>query len=102
MKKTFFHKEVILKRGHPTNNFFILLKGKARVLNSTGNLTLKELQSGDVYGLLDNLKEKKWKNTVVSDNRTEVLSISKDNLVKNIFSNKEYTSIALNILKMAN
>ena len=102
MKKLFFHKEVLLKRGQPTNNFFIMLKGKAKVLNSNGNLSLRDVYPGEIFGLLDNLREKKWKNTVVSDNNSEVLFISKDVLIKNIFSSREYTSLTLSILKMAN
>ena len=101
MRKLFFHKEVLLKRGQPTNNFFIMLTGKAKVLNSNGNLTIRSIHPGEVFGLLDNLREKKWKNTVVSDNKSEVLFIPKDILIKNIFSSREYTSLTLNILKMA-
>ena len=29
MKKSFFHKEVIVKRGNVAESFFIVLKGKA-------------------------------------------------------------------------
>ena len=101
MKKIFFHKEVLLKRGQPTNNFFILLKGKAKVLNSNGSVSLRDIYPGEVFGLLDNLREKKWKNTVVSDSKSEVLFIPKDILIKNIFSSREYTSLTLNLLKMA-
>ena len=101
MKKLFFHKEVILKRGYPINSFLIIFSGKANVLNSTGNIIIKELKEGDVYGLVDNFKEKKWKNTVVSDRKSEVLFISKDFLIKNIFSSREFASLANNILKMA-
>ena len=102
MKKVFFHNEAIIKRGHPIFSFFIIIKGKANVLNSNGKTILKHITSGDVFGVIDNLKEKKWKNTVVSDNKSEVLFIPKDILIKNIFSSKEYTSLTLNILKMAN
>ncbi len=79
-----------------------MLKGKAKVLNSNGNLSLRDVYPGEIFGLLDNLREKKWKNTVVSDNNSEVLFISKDVLIKNIFSSREYTSLTLSILKMAN
>ena len=79
----------------------IIFSGKANVLNSTGNIIIKELKEGDVYGLVDNFKEKKWKNTVVSDRKSEVLFISKDFLIKNIFSSREFASLANNILKMA-
>ena len=101
MKKVFFHNEAILKRGHPINSFFIVLKGKVNVLNSNGNTLIKSLFEGEVYGALDNLKEKKWKNTVVSENKTEILIIPKDILIKKIFSSKEFSSLTLNILKMA-
>ena len=101
MKKIFFHNEAIIKRGHPIINFFIVTKGKANVLNSNGSAILKHICSGEVFGIVDNIKEKKWKNTVVSENKTEILIIPKDILIKKIFSSKEFSSLTLNILKMA-
>ena len=100
MKKTFFHNEAIIKRGHPIQNFFIIVEGKANVLNSNGNSILKNIYNGEVYGVLDNLKEKKWKNTVVSENKSEILIVSKEKFLKNIFSSKEFTNLTLNVLKM--
>ena len=101
MKKVFFHNEAIIKRGHPVINFFIVTRGKANVLNSNGSTVLKNVCTGQVFGVVDNLKEKKWKNTVVSDNKCEILSISKETLIKNIFSSKEFTKITTNLLKMS-
>ena len=101
MKKIFFHNEAIIKRGHPIISFFIMIKGKANVLNSNGNITLKNLCSGEVFGIIDNLKENKWKNTVVSENKSEVLIIPKETLVKKIFASKEFAALTLDILKMA-
>ena len=101
MKKVFFHNEAIIKRGHPIFNFFIIIKGKANVLNSNGNIILKHISNGDVYGIMDNLKEKKWKNTVVSENKSEILIVSKETLIKKIFSSKEFTNLSLNLLKMS-
>ena len=65
MKKIFFHNEAIIKRGHPIINFFIVTKGKVNVLNSNGSTILKKICTGEVFGIVDNLKEKKRKNTVV-------------------------------------
>jgi signal-transduction protein with cAMP-binding, CBS, and nucleotidyltransferase domain len=101
LKKIFFHNEAIIKRGHPIINFFILIKGKANVLNSNGSTILKNICSGEVFGIIDNLKEKKWKNTVVSENKSEVLVIPKETLIKKIFSSKEFTALTLDLLKMA-
>ncbi len=101
MKKIFFHNEAIIKRGHPIFNFFIIIKGKANVLNSNGQTILKNISNGDVYGIIDNLKEKKWKNTVVSENKSEILIIPKETLIKKIFSSKEYTNLTLDVLKMS-
>jgi len=101
MKKIFFHNEAIIRRGNPIVNFFILLNGKANVLNSNGNTILKNIYNGEVYGVIDNFKEKKWKNTVVSENKSEVIIISKEVLVKKVFSSKEFTNLTLSILKMA-
>ncbi len=101
MKKLFFHKEVILKRGYPINNFVIISAGKANVLNSSGSIIIQELKEGEVYGLVDNFKERKWKNTVVSEKKSEVIFVSKDFLIKNIFASKKFASLATSILKMA-
>ena len=101
MKKIFFHNEAIIKRGHPIINFFIVKKGKANVLNSNGSTVLKNIYSGEVFGIVDNLKEKKWKNTVVSENKSEILVISKENLIKKVFASKEFAALTLDLLKMA-
>ena len=47
------------------------------------------------------LKEKKWKNTVVSENKSEVFIIPKETLIKKIFTSKEFTALTLDLLKMA-
>jgi len=70
-------------------------------LETTKTLLSYQTNKGKYNGLLDCLREKKWKNTVVSDNKSEVLFIPKDILIKNIFSSREYTSLTLNLLKMA-
>ena len=101
MKKIFFHNEAIIKRGHPIINFFIVTKGKANVLNSNGSTILKNISSGEVFGIIDNLKQKKWKNTVVSENKSEVIVIPKETLIKKLFTSKEFTTLTLDLLKMA-
>ena len=101
MKKIFFHNEAIIKRGHPIINFFIMIKGKANVLNSNGNTISNNINTGEVFGIIDNLKEKKWKNTVVSENKSEVLIIPKETLIKKIFASKEFSALTLDLLKMA-
>ncbi len=101
MKKIFFHNEAIIKRGHPIVSFIIIIKGKANILNSNGNTILNKLNTGDVFGIIDNLKEKKWKNTVVSENKSEVLIVPKDTLIKKIFSSKKFTALTIDLLKMA-
>lgn len=101
MKKIFFHNEAIIKRGHPIVSFIIIIKGKANILNSNGNTVLNKINTGDVFGIIDNLKEKKWKNTVVSENKSEVLIVPKDTLIKKIFTSKEFTALTIDLLKMA-
>ena len=101
MKKIFFHNEAIIKRGHPIINFFIVINGKVNVLNSNGTTILKKICRGEVFGIVDNLKEKKWKNTVVSENKSEVLIIPKEILIKKIFTSKEFTALTVDLLKMA-
>ena len=101
MKKIFFHNEAIIKRGHPIISFFIVIKGQANVLNSNGNNILNNICSGEVFGIIDNLKEKKWKNTVVSEKKSEILIVPKETLIKNIFATKEFAALTLDLLKMA-
>ncbi len=101
MKKSFFHKEVIIKRGNKAESFFVILKGKALVLNSLGNDIIREIHENQTFGLTEILKNIKWKNTIVSEKKSEILFIPRDKLVKNIFSNRLITSLTLNILKMA-
>ena len=101
MKKSFFHKEVIVKRGNQAESFLVILRGKALVLNSMGNEVFSEIQENQSFGLIEILKNIKWKNTIVSEKKSEVLFIPKEKLIKNVFSNKLFTNLTLNILKMA-
>ena len=101
MKKVFFHNEAIIKRGHPILSFFVVIEGQANVLNSNGNNILKKICNGEVFGIIDNLKEKKWKNTVVSEKKSEILIVPKETLIKKIFTTKEFTALTLDLLKMA-
>ena len=101
MKKSFFHKEVIIKRGNQAESFFVILKGKALILNSIGSDIVSVIQEKQSFGLIEILKNIKWKNTVISDKNSEILFIPRDKLVKNIFSNTSIASLTLNILKMA-
>ena len=101
MKKSFFDKEVIVKRGSIANSFFVILKGKALVLNSLGNEVFGVIEENQSFGLIEILKNVKWKNTIVSEKKSEILFVPRDKLIKNIFSNKLLTNLTLNILKMA-
>ncbi len=102
MKKKFLHKEVIVKRGNQANSFFILLKGKALVLNSMGNNITNEIFENQSFGLIEILKNIKWKNTIISERSSEVLFIPKDKLLKNIFNDASQTNLTLSMLKMIN
>ena len=101
MKKVFFHKEAIIKRGFLARSCIVVLKGSALILNSSGNSIKRQIFQNQTYGLVDIIKENKWKNTVISENNSEILFIPRKVLLRNIFSNKSLTSITLNILKMA-
>ena len=101
MKKSFFHKEVIVKRGNVADSFFVVLKGKALILNSLGNSITDEILENQTFGLIEILKNMKWKNTIVSDRNTEILFVSREKLVKNLFSDRLITNLTTNILKMA-
>ena len=93
MKKSFFHKEVIVKRGSKAESFLVILKGKALVLNSLGNEVFNEIQENQSFGLIEILKKCKWKNTIVSEKKSEILFVPRDKLIKNIFSNKLLTNL---------
>ena len=101
MKKSFFDKEVIVKRGNKANSFLVILKGKALVLNSLGNEVFGVIEENQSFGLIEKLKNVKWKNTIVSEKKSEILFVPRDKLIKNIFSSKLLTNLTLNILKMA-
>ena len=101
MKKSFFHKEVIVKRGNQAESFLVILRGKALVLNSMGNEVFSEIQENQSFGLIEILKNIKWKNTIISEKKSEILFVPRDKLVKSIFSSRLITSLTLNILKMA-
>ncbi len=101
MKKSFFHKEVIVKRGNVAESFFVVLKGKALILNSLGSSITNEILENQTFGLIEILKNMKWKNTIVSDRNTEILFVSREKLVKNLFSDRLITNLTTNILKMA-
>ena len=100
--KKILHKEVIVKRGNQANSFFILLKGKALVLNSMGNNITNERFENQSFGLIEILKNIKWKNTIISERSSEVLFIPKDKLLKNIFNDASQTNLTLSMLKMIN
>ena len=100
MKKSFFDKEVIVKRGSKAESFLVILKGKALVLNSLGNEVFGNPRKS-IFWLNRNTKKCKWKNTIVSEKKSEILFVPRDKLIKNIFSNKLLTNLTLNILKMA-
>ena len=57
MKKFFFHKEVIIKRGCLAKNFIVVIKGKALVLNSMGSSIKMDILQNQTYGLVDVIKE---------------------------------------------
>ena len=101
MKKIFFNKEAILKRGKKKKNFIVINRGKAIVLDSMGKKIVDEVFQQQSFGLVDTLKENKWKNTVVSENNSEILFVSRDILVKNLFDNRTLAGVTLNLLKMA-
>ncbi len=101
MKKSFFHKEVIVKRGNIAESFFVILKGKALILNSLGDDITDEINENQSFGLIEILKNIKWKNTIISEKKSEILFIPRDKLVNNLFSSRLITSLTLNILKMA-
>ena len=52
MKKIYFHNEAIIRRGHPINFFFIVIKGNVNILNSKGTSIIKVLKEGEVFGAL--------------------------------------------------
>ena len=101
MRKSFFHQEVIVKRGNIAEYFFVILEGKALILNSLGDSINNEIIKNQSFGLIEIIKNIKWKNTIISEKKSEILFIPREKLIKNLFSNRLMTSLTLNILKMA-
>ena len=67
-----------------------------------GNNITNEIFENQSFGLIEILKNIKWKNTIISERSSEVLFIPKDKLLKNIFSDASQTNLTLSMLKMIN
>ena len=67
-----------------------------------GNNITNEIFENQSFGLIEILKNIKWKNTIISERSSEVLFIPKDKLLKNIFNDASQTNLTLSMLKMIN
>lgn len=74
--------DIILRKGDPGSNFYIVVSGKVDVLNETG-ITISTLQRGDVFGEMSLICEENVGATIQAAGPVEVLNIDRKHF-KNI------------------
>ena len=72
--ETFSKDEIILHKGEPGSNFYIIVSGKVDVVNETG-ITITTLGRGEVFGEMSLLCDKEIGATIQASETTEVLNI---------------------------
>jgi len=66
--------DIILHKGAPGSNFYIIVSGKVNVVNETG-ISITTLERGEVFGEMSLLCEKKVGATIQACEETKVLNI---------------------------
>ena len=74
--------DIIIRKGDPGSNFFIVVSGKVDVLNETG-ITISKLSRGEVFGEMSLICEENVGATIQASEATEVLNIDQKHF-KNI------------------
>ncbi len=73
--------EIILRKGDPASNLYIIVKGCVDVLNETG-IPISELGQGEVFGETSLICDDNIGATIQATERTEVLCINQNNFKK--------------------
>ncbi len=66
--------DIIIRKGDPGSNFYIIVSGKVDVLNETG-ITISTLSRGEVFGEMSLICEENVGATIQATEATEVLNI---------------------------
>ena len=74
--------EIIIRKGDPGSNFYVLISGKVDVLNETG-ITISTLNRGEVFGEMSLICEENVGATIQAAEPTKVLNIDQKHF-KNI------------------
>jgi small-conductance mechanosensitive channel len=91
-KKHFAAGEPLVKQGDPGESLYLILGGKAAVMiaNASGDVRfVAHLSQGDFFGEISLLTGAKRSATVVADQDTEALEITKANVASIIFENTQ-------------
>lgn len=70
--------EIVLRKGDPGENLYIVIKGKVSVLNETG-ISISSLGEGEVFGEMSLICDQKVGSTIQASADVQVLSIHREN-----------------------
>ncbi len=79
--KTFQQGEIIIRKGEPGGNFFIIVSGTVNVLNE-GGITISTLSKGDVFGEMSLICNERVSATIQVKETSSILYINRDNFSK--------------------
>ena len=66
IEKCYFDGEAITARGSTAETFFFVKKGNVTVMSVNGKEIKRQYESGDIFGLAENLVNAKWPFTTLS------------------------------------
>ncbi len=79
--KTYQESEIVIRKGEPGGNFFIIVSGSVNVLND-GGITISTLTKGDVFGEMSLICNDRVSATIQVKEETSILYIDRDNFSK--------------------
>jgi len=79
--KTYKEGDIVIRKGEPGGNFFIIVSGSVNVLND-GGITISSLKKGDVFGEMSLICNDRISATIQVKEETSILYIDRDNFGK--------------------
>lgn len=79
--KTYKNGDIVIRKGEPGGNFFIIVSGSVNVLND-GGITISTLTKGDVFGEMSLICNDRISATIQVNEETSILYIDRDNFSK--------------------